>query len=76
VDEPNYAMPEEAALDGYTPAMQARVVSVRMTDDDNAEVDVDTFPSHPMTIQVGRRPDGRWIAWRPGTNSCAVRRPT
>lgn len=51
--------PEEAALSGWEPISQARVVEVVREGTDSVYVVVDTEPSHPMRVHC-ERVDGRW----------------
>lgn len=57
--ESGYPTPEAAALASYSPATGAFVVR-SLSDADCAEVEIDTVPSHPYTIECMRRPDGLW----------------
>jgi hypothetical protein len=59
----DYATPEEAALSGFSPGAEARVVSVEMIDEWHAKVVVETVPSHPITSDVRRDRSGRWTEW-------------
>jgi len=62
----DYATPEEAALSGFSPGAEARVLSVEMIDDWYAKVVVDTVPSHPITSVVHRDRSGRWTEFSAG----------
>lgn len=61
-EHPNcvFDSPEAAALSGWPPKAQARVVKVWMICETEAFVIVDTEPSHPMRVHC-ERVDGRWI---------------
>jgi hypothetical protein len=61
--ERGYATPEEAALSGYGENAQAYIVSVERVNDWEANVIVDTVPSHPVTSNVHRDLRGLWTEW-------------
>ncbi|HET6874590.1 MAG TPA: hypothetical protein VFH70_07420 [Acidimicrobiales bacterium] len=60
--------PEDAALDGWPEAAQARVVSVDIRGD-RAEVVLDTEPSYPYWIYC-RRSDQGWEVTVGGNGPC------
>jgi hypothetical protein len=59
-DERGYDTPEEAALSGWQPVAQPRVVTVRVENETSVFVVVDTEPSHPMRVHC-ERINGRWF---------------
>ncbi len=61
-----WVTPEEAALSGFSPGAQARVVSVTMIDEWHAVVIVDTVPSHPIESDCHLGTDGLWEEWSAG----------
>ena len=63
---PDYATPQEAALGGFSPGAEARVLSVEMIDEWRAVVAVDTVPSHPIRCAVHRNRSGRWTEFSAG----------
>ncbi|MGH9128445.1 MAG: hypothetical protein ACRDY2_05645 [Acidimicrobiales bacterium] len=60
--EQGYDTPEEAALSGWAPVSQARVVRTRVhpLDPDRVDVIVDTEPSHLMRVFTVRHGE-QWM---------------
>ncbi|HVM14822.1 MAG TPA: hypothetical protein VM287_10910 [Egibacteraceae bacterium] len=58
-DDRGFDSPEEAALSGWDPEWNARVLRVEIETADSVYVFIETEPSHPMRVHC-QRMNGRW----------------
>lgn len=58
-EDPGFDTPQEAALDSWSPAAQARIISTTIRGD-RAEVALEVGPSYPYWVYCIRR-QGRWF---------------
>ena len=62
-DLSGFPTPGEAAVDSYSPAAKAVVVSVSYLNDREAEVTIDTDPHYLYYVHVERSEDGWLSLW-------------
>jgi hypothetical protein len=55
-----FPTPEEAAVGSYSPAANARVVSIEWHDPESATVEISTDPDYAYFIRVSRTAEG-WV---------------